>query len=269
MGAGTAAMTSKGGMDRRYAGGMDPSHRPGGLRDASRNGSRHLSRVVPVASTILAMAMSEGAAAQVAPVRAQPDDGLRATLAVGVAPLHAAYGGRSRTEDDEGMPPPASSPVFGAADSLRLNLLGGVVSNLGETNGVIARAEFEYFMAERFSIVPSAEFGWLDQGADGDAFLVGGAVLLRWHLLHEKTWTVFADAGVGVDYLTEDVPPGTNRIKFSPQIGVGFTVALEENPAAARLMGGVRWYHLSNARTAPSNEGFDGLMAYLGIGIPF
>lgn len=124
-------------------------------------------------------------------------------------------------------------------------------------------------MVERLSIVPVAEIGWLGQDEGEDAALAGGAVLLRWHLVHRPRWTLYADAGVGLAYLGADVPPETNRIKFSPQIGVGFTLAVDSDPSAARLVGGLRWYHLSNARTAPSNEGFDGLMVYLGVGVPF
>jgi len=195
-------------------------------------------------------------------------DSTRGGLAIGAAPLHAVFLAGHLKIDGE---PPAAErmPSFGAADSLRVNLVGGIVSNLSSTTGATARVEFEYFMAERFSIVPVAELGWLGQDDADDAFMAGGAVLLRWHLLENRRWTVFADAGVGLAYLTADLPPATNRIKFSPQVGVGFTLAIEDDPAAARLMGGVRWYHLSNARTAETNDGFDGVMAYLGVTLPF
>jgi len=195
-------------------------------------------------------------------------DSTRAALSIGAAPLHAAFLAGHLKIDEE---PPAADgvPSFGAADSLRVNLVGGIVSNLSSTTGATGRVEFEYFMAERFSIVPVAELGWLGQDDADDALMAGGAVLLRWHLLEDRRWTVFADAGVGLAYLTADLPPATNRIKFSPQVGVGFTLAIEDDPAAARLMGGVRWYHLSNARTAETNDGFDGVMAYLGVTLPF
>jgi len=193
--------------------------------------------------------------------------------AIGGTPLHAAFA-LDDDASDEAATAVESTREFGTADSLRLNLLGGVVSNLSTTTGPSARLEFEYFMADRFSIVPLAELGWLAQDDAEDAFLSGGAVLLRWHLLHEhrpqgRSWTIYADAGVGLAYLDEEVPAGTNRLKFSPQVGIGFTWALEDDPTASRLMGGVRWYHLSNARTASSNDGFDGVMAYLGLSIPF
>lgn len=189
-------------------------------------------------------------------------------LGIGSAPLHAAFGA-AHEEDGDPAASQEGRPEFGAADSLRLNLIGGAVSNFSNTTGGTARLEFEYFMADRIAIVPVAELGWLAQENADDALLAGGAVLLRWHFLHRADWTIFADAGVGLLYAGASVPPGTNRIKFSPQIGAGFTLALEGDPGASRLMGGIRWYHLSNARTASSNDGFDGVMAYLGVSFPF
>jgi len=219
----------------------------------------HAADPIPTAPTAPTAPAAPASSASPATAGASPSG-----LAIGSVPLHAAF-----AFDDPSPSTKTGRAEFGAADSLRLNLLGGVVSDLSDTTGVAVRAEFEYFMAERFSIVPVAEFQWLGQIDADDAFGAGGAVLLRWHLLHEADWTVFVDAGVGLAYLTAQVPPETNRIKFSPQIGVGFTLALDADPAAARLMGGLRWYHLSNARTAASNDGFDGAMAYLGIGLPF
>ncbi len=206
------------------------------------------------------------------------DQGLAASpgsisLPIGSTPLSLAFEGSLTTRDAETSPPetvPAkpASPSFGDGGTWRANLIGGVISDFSTTTGGEFRAEFEYFLVDRFSLVPTFELGGFVQDGGDDPLLVSGALLLRWHFLEGKGWTVFADAGVGVAYLTGDLPPGTNGIKFSPQIGAGFTLELSEG-SPTRLIGGVRWYHLSNARTGESNDGFDGAEAYLGLSLPF
>ncbi len=193
-------------------------------------------------------------------------------LPIGSTPLSMAYSdGLQADPAPAGDPAATETPApssFGTAGTWRLNLLGGVVSNFTTTTGGEFRSEFEYFLVDRFSLVPTFELGAFAQDDGDDPLFVSGALLLRWHFLHGDGWTVFADAGVGVAYLTADLPPSTNAIKFNPQIGAGFTLEIFEG-SASRLMGGMRWYHFSNARTAESNEGFDGAEAYLGLSIPF
>ncbi len=188
-------------------------------------------------------------------------------LSIGATPLSFAFVADETTARSADLAPSLST-AFGTADTWRLNLLGGVISDFSTTTGGEFRAEFEYFLIERFSLVPVLELGGFVQDGGEDPLMVAGALLLRWHFLAGEDWTIFADAGCGLAYLTADLPPDTNSIKFNPQIGVGFTLAVTPG-SEARLMGGVRWYHLSNARTASSNEGFDGAEAYLGLSIPF
>jgi 8-oxo-dGTP pyrophosphatase MutT (NUDIX family) len=195
------------------------------------------------------------------------------TLPIGSTPLSVAFEGALKQDGTPEAPAASagtalSTPDFGAAGTWRANLLGGVISDFSTTTGGEFRAEFEYFLVDRFSLVPTFEIGGFVQDGGDDPLLVSGALLLRWHFLEGKGWTVFANADVDAAYLTGDLPPGTNSIKFSPQIGAGFTLELAEG-SATRLIGGVRWYHLSNARTAESNDGFDGAEAYLGLSFPF
>lgn len=190
--------------------------------------------------------------------------------------LGAAYAGRLGPEagSDPGAAPsgpPASTPPrqlteFGSQGSWQFNAVVGGLSNLGSSNGGQFRIEFEHFLVDRFSLVMDLELSGVSQRDAPSAAVVGAGLLLRWHFLAGGDWTVYADAGCGLAYASTDLPPGTNRIKFSPQLGVGFTLALDE---AIRLIGGVRWYHLSNARLGDTNDGFDAGMVYLGLSVGF
>jgi hypothetical protein len=190
--------------------------------------------------------------------------------------LGVAYAGRLGPEANSepapspsaasASPPPRQRAEFGSQGSWQFNAVVGGLSNLGSSSGGQFRIEFEHFLVDRFSLVMDLELSGVSQRNAPSAAVVGAGLLLRWHFLAGCDWTVYADAGCGLAYASSDLPPGTNRIKFSPQLGVGFTLALDE---AIRLIGGVRWYHLSNARLGDTNDGFDAGMVYLGLSIGF
>lgn len=117
--------------------------------------------------------------------------------------------------------------------------------------------------------------GWYfdqDQGSTGG---VGFAFDLRWHFLHGAygggdghDWTVYADAGIGLIFSGDDVPPDGSSVNLAPRAGMGFTARLGES--STRLVGGIRWHHMSNARFNgdSNNPDFNAPMFYLGVQWP-
>ncbi|HYC99808.1 MAG TPA: acyloxyacyl hydrolase [Phycisphaerales bacterium] len=117
--------------------------------------------------------------------------------------------------------------------------------------------------------------GWyFDQ--DPDSTAGGGfAVNLRWHFLRRSweggegsDWTLFADLGIGLIFSGDDVPDGGTSVNFSPRAGLGFTARLGDT--SSRLVGGVRWHHMSNARSSgdEDNPDFNAPMFYIGVQWP-
>ncbi len=109
----------------------------------------------------------------------------------------------------------------------------------------------------------------IDDPRGGDSTSAFGFdLLLRWHFWKGDDWSVYADGGVGMVWFESAFPHGGTHQNFTPQAGVGGTYRIADD---LRLMGGVRWHHISNARKSGKNEnpGYDGLMLYLGVAIPF
>lgn len=103
----------------------------------------------------------------------------------------------------------------------------------------------------------------------GDTGAGGLDALFRWHFLRDKNegrWSIYADAGAGILQAGESIPANGSNFNFTPQAGVGATIKLCDQ---AHLMGGVRWFHISNAGTHSNNPGFDGAEVYVGLMIPF
>ena len=161
----------------------------------------------------------------------------------------------------------ANSAVgYGAAGSRRWVIGGMVASDLVDEKMIFLRGGLEWFPIEGFSIGLEADLGWVGQDAGDDAGLFGLGVMMRWHFLQYERWTMYADLGIGLAYTSMPVPPSGSRLDLVPQAGVGFSIELDQD---VRLLVGLGWYHLSNARTTPTNFGIDALAVTGLISIPF
>jgi hypothetical protein len=145
--------------------------------------------------------------------------------------------------------------------------IGGVVAaEFGITNLAFTRGGIDWFVAADFSIGLQADFGWAASEGDGGGVLVGVAPILRWHFLNRERWSLFAELGVGAAWTTVEIPRGGTRFNFTPQAGLGATVAIDDD---WRLRMALGWYHMSNARTGNNNPGLDAVAVTIGIGRRF
>jgi hypothetical protein len=161
--------------------------------------------------------------------------------------------------------PVAGIAAFGARDSWRWQVLVSWMNDMDAANQIEAEWSASWFFMDNVS---------LDFGLSGDAILQpgtdagggGASLMLRWHFLARETWSLYADAGCGMLFTNEPVPSDGGRVNFTPRVGMGASV---EIGGGARFMGGVRWYHISNANTGESNPGRDSIQLYGGVSLPF
>ena len=159
-----------------------------------------------------------------------------------------------------------SPVVYGAAGSRRWFIGGIVGSDLGDEKMAFLSGGFEWFAIDDFSIGVEADLGWVGQDAGADAGLFGLTIMMRWHFLRYERWTVYGEIGAGLAYTSEPVRPTGGQLNFTPQVGVGFSMELEHQ---ARLLVGLGWYHISNARTTTTNLGVDAVALTARISLPF
>ncbi|HEX2972784.1 MAG TPA: acyloxyacyl hydrolase, partial [Tepidisphaeraceae bacterium] len=96
----------------------------------------------------------------------------------------------------------------------------------------------------------------------------GFSLLLRWHFLKVDRFSLYAEGSAGLVELDTDFPYGGTRFNFVERAGLGATYELMDD---LHLMGGVRWFHLSNADLdgAERNPAFDALEYYGGLMFTF
>jgi len=171
---------------------------------------------------------------------------------------------------------PESVTAFGTKGSWRWALYGGVAVDLqsdGEQYNVTWAAE--YFLVDDLSVNFELNGLYFDQPSNrldtSDTGAINGNILFRWHFWSEERWSLYADGGVGVLLAGDEIPVGGTNYNFTPQAGIGLTVALDEPLNGPRFMTGVRWHHISNARTKghENNPGRDAAMIYAGFSFPF
>ena len=130
-----------------------------------------------------------------------------------------------------------------------------------------AHAGFGYYFADGWSVNLEALGGWVRSARDADPYGgVGGLDLLgRWHFIRRDGWSIYTDGGAGIQQATTDFP-SDNRFNFRLQQGFGGTFRIADQ---TRLMGGVRYMHISNAGLTDGNDGYDGVQAYVGLMFSF
>lgn len=120
-------------------------------------------------------------------------------------------------------------------------------------------------------------FAWNDISVNLDAYgygvfnnspdtgAIGMSLGLRNHHFHRDRWTIFSDVSGGVfEAFQTDVPPGGTRFNFTLRAGLGGTYEIKDN---LHLIGGVRYFHLSNARIEghEHNPNLNGVEVYMGL----
>ncbi|MCP3905382.1 MAG: acyloxyacyl hydrolase [Planctomycetes bacterium] len=155
---------------------------------------------------------------------------------------------------------------FASRGSQRWYVLGGGGIDVTDTDNSMwmVGLGFTKFIADGLSLDLEFTGGGFQQFGD-NAYGFGFALIFRWHMFSKEDWTVFFEGGVGMLGTTDNVPCDASSFNFTPQVGLGYTHALDDG---ARLLLGVRWYHVSNARTFENNPGRDHLMGYAGVSFP-
>ena len=161
--------------------------------------------------------------------------------------------------------------AFGAAGTSYLGLTTGVGFALEEdddsTDPNLALT-YHHFLVDDFEVI--GEIGaWYFAQDGGDAGGLNPGFTLRWHFLNRDRWSLYADAGIGLLFATDDVPRGGSSFGFMPRAGVGASVDLNDEGLRGYL--GVRWHHISNARITGDdrNPDRDGVMIYGGVMFPW
>jgi hypothetical protein len=120
-----------------------------------------------------------------------------------------------------------------------------------------------YYFGDEVAVGAELEGYFVDQVRD-DTALGGASVVIRWHFLAQDRFSLFVDAAFGVSYAEAAVPEGGTHYNYTPKGGGGATFELRDN---LHLIGGLRFFHLSNANLhgRENNPSQDGVQYFVGL----
>jgi len=158
--------------------------------------------------------------------------------------------------------------AYGLAGSKSFTLGTGWAPDFDGSLDANFHASFNYFLVNNVEISFEAGLWHFNQPGDNEGGL-SGSMVFRWHFVNEDPWTLFVDAGIGVLGTSGNVPDGGTSLNFLPRLGVGGTYRLTDD--GLRLIAGLRWHHISNARIQgdEDNPARYAPMLYAGLVFPF
>ena len=101
-------------------------------------------------------------------------------------------------------------------------------------------------------------------GGGGDVWIGGIGLLGRWHFLARQNWSLFLDGGGSVLYANRAFPAEGTQFNLTGKVGLGASLRIGDD---THLMGGARYFHLSNGqiRKSDDNPSYDGIQVWVGI----
>jgi hypothetical protein len=126
---------------------------------------------------------------------------------------------------------------------------------------------YGYFLLDNFSVNIDVLGSYIRSGIDDNGVAAGLDLILRQHPIrgHDNLWSFYLELGAGLQQQSTDFA-GNRKFNFRLLGGGGATFRIAEN---ARLMAGMRYFHVSDAGIEGGGGGFDGLQFYAGSMFPF
>ena len=239
-------------------------------------------RTVVVAAALLAFGPAFACRADGLELRDFPAPTLSLNIADALARVDPPSGGAAEDAKPPAKPGEYSDAArccslgYGRCGSRWWTIGAAFANDFKQASDFNAHLAFSQFLADEFEFAVEVA-GWYFHQPGDDTEGVSGSMVFRWHAWHpdDFQWTVFLDAGIGILGAFNNVPDGGTGFNFLPRVGAGFTWALDDSvdgeSRGSRLMVGVRYHHISNARIGGDsrNPARDGVAVYAAIVFPF
>ncbi len=158
----------------------------------------------------------------------------------------------------------SSALPFGSQDTQHLMFGSMVGPDFRGNVDVSVHGQYTYFVIDDFEVGVEAAFWGFFQ--DDSTVGVSTSLVMRYHFYQAERWSAFAEAGMGVMAAGDDVPDTGTSFNLMPRFGAGLTWQMFED-SSTRLITGLRWHHISNARMKgeEDNPARDGPGLYVGL----
>lgn len=163
---------------------------------------------------------------------------------------------------------PAPAKPYGTAGTEWILFGSGVAHDFDSNTDLNLTLGYSRFLADDVEWMLELA-GWYHSQQGEDALSLNPAMEFRWHFYNNTKTSAFLNVGIGILAATDNVPDGGSGFNFTPRAGIGMTHQIA--PDGTRLIAGLRWHHISNARINGElrNPSRDAPLVYLQLAIPF
>jgi len=126
---------------------------------------------------------------------------------------------------------------------------------------------YGYFFMDDFSVNIDVLGSYIRSGIDDNGVAAGLDLILRQHPIKgpDNLWSLYLELGAGLQQQSTNFA-GNRKFNFRLLGGGGATFRVADN---ARLMAGMRYFHVSDAGIEGGGGGMDGIQFYAGSMFPF
>ena len=126
---------------------------------------------------------------------------------------------------------------------------------------------YGYFLWDYLSVNVDVLGAYIRSGIDDNGIAAGLDVTFRRHFswVNDDLWSVYLDIGGGLQQQSTQFS-GSRHFNFRVIGGGGGTLRVTDQ---VRLLGGIRYLHISDAGIEGGGGGFDGFMFYAGAMFPY
>lgn len=126
---------------------------------------------------------------------------------------------------------------------------------------------YGYFLRDYLSVNIDVLGAYIRSGIDDNGVAAGLDVIFRRHIFYgdDGLWSVYLDLGGGFQQQSTNFS-GSRHFNFRVMGGGGGTLRVADK---LRMIGGLRYLHISDAGIEGGGGGFDGFMFYTGAVFPF
>ena len=128
-------------------------------------------------------------------------------------------------------------------------------------------AGYGQFLRDYLSVNIDVLGAYIRSGIDDNGVAAGLDIIFRRHFswVNDDPWSVYLDLGGGLQQQSTNFA-GNRHFNFRVMGGGGGTLRVSDH---VRMMGGIRYLHISDAGIDGGGGGFDGFMFYAGAMFPF
>jgi hypothetical protein len=150
-----------------------------------------------------------------------------------------------RTEPDDlgSLARPAAR--FGAIDTQHWMLGSMFGPDLNGHKDISLHGQYTYFLIDDFEV--GVEAGVWAMLQNDDTVGISSSLVMRYHFYQAERWSAFGELGMGMILTGDNAPDDGTSFNLMPRVGAGITYKLFDN-SSTRLITGLRWHHISNAR---------------------